>query len=53
MYPAELEIQDTMENNTSAPYLDFFFAFQSSIRLSACSKWNQMNIYLCNLKQWI
>ena len=33
MYPAELEIKDTTESNTSASYLDLFLSIEIDVQL--------------------
>ena len=50
MYPAELEIKDTTESNTSASYLDFHLSIESDgqLRTSLYDKRDDFNFHITN-----
>ena len=50
MYPAELEIKDTTESNTSASYLDFLLSIESDgqLRTSLYDKRDDFNFHITN-----
>ena len=50
MYPAELEIKDTTESNTSASYLDLLLSIESDgqLRTSLYDKSDDFNIHITN-----
>ena len=50
MYPAELEIKDTTESNTSASYLDLLLSIESDdqLRTSLYDKRDDFNFYITN-----
>ena len=50
MYPAELEIKDTTESNTSASYLDLLLSIESDgqLRTSFYDKRNDFNFHITN-----
>ena len=50
MYPTELEIKDTMENNTSASYLDLLLSIESAgqLRTFLYDKRNDFNFHITN-----
>ena len=50
MYPAELEIKDTTESNTSASYLDLLLSVESDgqLRTSLYDKRNDFNFHITN-----
>ena len=50
MYPAELEIKDTTESNTSASYLDLLLSIESDgqLRTSLYDKRDDFNFHITN-----
>ena len=50
MYPAELEIKDTTESNTSASYLDLLLSIESDgqLRTSFYDKRDDFNFHITN-----
>ena len=50
MYPAELEIKDTTESNTSASYLDLLLSIKSDsqLRTSLYDKRDDFNVHIAN-----
>ena len=50
MYPAELEIKDTIESNTSASYLDLLLSIESDgqLRTSLYDKRDDFNFHITN-----
>ena len=50
MYPAELEIKDTTESNTSASYLDLLLSIESDgqLRTSLYDKRDDLNFHITN-----
>ena len=50
MYPAELEINDTTESNTSASYLDLLLSIESDgqLRTSLYDKRDDFNFHITN-----
>ena len=50
MYPAELEIKDTMESNTSASYLDLLLSIEcdGQLRTSIYNKRDDFNFHITN-----
>ena len=50
MYPAELEIKDTTESNTSASYLDLLLSIESDgqLRISLYDKRDDFNFHITN-----
>ena len=50
MYPAELEIKDTTESNTSASYLDLLLSIESDgqLRTSLYDKRDDFNVHITN-----
>ena len=50
MYPAELEIKDTTESNTSASYLDLLLMIKSDgqLRTSLYDKRDDFNFHITN-----
>ena len=50
MYPAELEIKDTTESNTSASYLDLLLSIHSDgqLRTSLNDKRDDFNFHITN-----
>ena len=53
MYPAELEIKDTTESNTSASYLDLLLSIESDgqLRTSLYDKRDDFNFHITNFHQ--
>ena len=51
MYPAELEIKDTTESNTSASYLDLILSIESDgqLRTSLYDKRDDFNFHIIKL----
>ena len=52
MYPAELEIKDTTESNTSASYLDLLLSIESDgqLRTSLYDKRDDFNFHITNFR---
>ena len=50
MYPADLEINDTTESNTSASWLDLLLSIESNgqLRTSLCDKRDDFNFHITN-----
>ena len=50
MYPAELEIKDTTESNTSASYLDLLLSIESDgqLRISLYDKRDDFSFHITN-----
>ena len=55
MYPAELEIKDTTETNTSASYFDLLLSIESDgqLRTSLYDKRDDFNFHITNFHSWV